>query len=195
MGFQNAGSMVTDGEPVNEATMPIEAEQKYRVTDLGKMRARLAAAGAKPLRRVRERNTLFDTPDRALLRRDCGLRVREERNLDTDEFTAILTYKGPRADVGGVKAREEIEVGVSDAAAITAIIRGLDMFPTISYQKTRESFSLAGAQVELDDADALGLFVEIEADPDRIPAIAASLGLTAEQVEPRTYPQMASDLC
>ncbi len=195
MGFQNAGSMGTDGEPVNEATMPIEAEQKYRVTDLGEMRARLAAAGAKPLRRVRERNTLFDTPDRALLRRDCGLRVREERNLDTDEFTAILTYKGPRADVGGVKAREEIEVGVSDAAAITAIIRGLDMFPTISYQKTRESFSLAGAQVELDDADALGLFVEIEADPDRIPAIAASLGLTAEQVEPRTYPQMASDLC
>src|SRR3954470_2005627 len=110
--------------------MPIEIEVKLKVDHLSPVRDKLRSLGAKHVGEVMETNVFFDTPDRALLASDCGLRIRRAHQViaGSGKETLIMTYKGPRGE-GAVKRREEIECAVAPLDA------AIEMLARLGYER------------------------------------------------------------
>lgn len=196
--------------------MPMEYEIKLRYPDLAAVRARLGALGATSRGTVCERNELYDTPAGRLRSADCGLRLRIERPATPSEMragacdwttgapsaSATLTFKGPRQG-GAVKAREEFETTVGDAATLRALLARLDYAPVVVYEKLRETWVVrpAGAapgdadscNVTLDTLPVVGTWLEIEGpDATAVLALQRALGLEQALLEKLTYVEMAA---
>jgi adenylate cyclase, class 2 len=151
----------------------LETEVKFHLNDLPALRERLLAAGAhihKP--RVFERNVRFDTVDESLLAHDALLRLRQD--------TAVrLTLKiPPSADEQSrqVKVMQELEVSVSDFDTMSQILERLGYGPVQVYEKYRETFTLDGVEIVLDQLP-YGDFIELEGDEATIRRLADRLGL------------------
>ena len=151
-------------------TGPIETEIKIRVASTEAAHDALARIGAQ-VKRARhiEDNLLFDFEGRVLRGRGHVLRLRETPS------GAVLTFKGPYRLDDGLKSREEIEAGSADGSALRAILNRLGFVPVFRYQKYREAFSWEGQEIDLDETP-IGIFLEIEGDPEGIHAAATALG-------------------
>jgi adenylate cyclase class 2 len=147
--------------------MGVEIEAKMKVDDLQAVRLLLHHHGAKPLGRHLETNIFFDTPDRSLLARDEGIRLRRSRDVVSGREEYVLTSKGPRQQ-GELKSREELETTVGDIQAMTAILARLGFVQTFSFEKKRESWQLEGCHVELDELPVFGTFVEVEGPSEQV---------------------------
>jgi adenylate cyclase class 2 len=147
--------------------MPTETEVKLKVEDLESVRRRLGAVGAAHVGKVMETNRIFDSADRSLHRAGKALRVRSSVGIGSNESTHIMTFKGPRQR-GPLKIREELEVEVGDAAEAAAILRALGYVVALSFEKRRETWTLGGCKVELDELPHLGTFVEIEGPDEQV---------------------------
>ncbi|RME41826.1 MAG: CYTH domain-containing protein, partial [Planctomycetota bacterium] len=157
--------------------MAQEIEAKFRVSSHDPVRARLQACGAKPLGCVLERNRIYDRQDGSLRAAGCGLRLRTISQEDGTSGQGTLTFKGP-VGPGPFKSREEIETGITDPAALEAILDRLGLLPILVYDKRRESWAWNGCRIELDEVPRLGRFVEIEGpDEKTIAAVRDRLGL------------------
>jgi adenylate cyclase, class 2 len=141
--------------------MAIEIEAKMRVDDHEAVRARLRESGAVARRKVVETNMFFDTDDRTLQAADKGLRLRVNHNVADDTRTNVITFKGPRLH-GPLKTREEVELTVESEADATLLLERLGFAKRLTFAKRRETWTLGGCQVELDELPHLGTFVEIE---------------------------------
>jgi adenylate cyclase class 2 len=167
--------------------MPVEIEAKMKVPDLTGVRARLASTGAKRVGSYLERNTFFDTEDRSLLAADEGLRVRSSTDRDTGITICTMTHKGPRQH-GQLKSREETEMVVGDEADGLAMLTVLGFDRVLSFEKRRESWSLGGCKVELDELPHLGTFVEIEGPKDEtVMRVRELLGLADRPMNKASY--------
>ncbi|MFO7540494.1 MAG: class IV adenylate cyclase [Chloroflexota bacterium] len=151
----------------------LETEVKFHLNDLPALRERLLAAGAhihKP--RVFERNVRFDTVDESLLAHDALLRLRQD--------TAVrLTLKIPPSAAEQsrqVKVMQELEVSVSDFDTMSQILERLGYGPVQVYEKYRETFTLDGVEIVLDQLP-YGDFIELEGDEAIIRRLADRLGL------------------
>lgn len=175
--------------------MPLEVEQKYRVTDPAALRARLAELGATfgaPLTQV---DAYYNHPSRDFAATDEALRIRSvgDRNF--------VTYKGPKLD-RTVKTRRELELPLADGPAAAAsygeLLTLLGFRPTAVVTKRRSSTGLhwnsTHYEVCWDEVDGLGSFLEIELVVDdagaaearqRITALEAALQLAS--IERRSY--------
>ena len=165
-----------------------EVEIKYRLphaADHERLRQFLAALGAQPAPIQHEENVLFDSEGGDLGQRRAVLRIRSVNG----DAGAILTYKGPPVQTNGVKAREEIEVVVEDAAGIQALLAALGYQPINSYRKRRESWHLDSVVVSLDTL-FIGYFCEIEGPHAEILALGQRLGLSDDQVELAGYAEL-----
>lgn len=132
-----------------------EIETKFFVHNLERVKLRLHDLGAQVVqKRVHEKNLRFDLPDGSLRRTYRVLRLRQDEN-------AILTYKGPGSMQDGIRAREELEVTVSDFDTARLIIEALGYQVQMFYEKFRETYALEGAHIMLDEMP-YGNFVEIE---------------------------------
>jgi adenylate cyclase, class 2 len=172
--------------------MPLEIEAKIRVSDHVPIRQRLVEAAAGHLHRHNEINTFLDTPDHRLQSQDSGLRVRRAEDIDTGVVTAVITHKGPRR-AGLMKTRPETEVKVASYDGAVALLQQLGYVMTLSFEKRRESWSLGGCEVELDELPQLGRFVEIEGpDEARIAAVQRQLGLENEPLIQTGYATMVA---
>jgi adenylate cyclase class 2 len=173
--------------------MPVEIEIKLKVDHLAPVRDRLKQIGARRVGEAMETNIFFDTPDRALLSSDCGLRIRCSRDLTAHGCEKlVLTYKGPRGE-GDVKRREEIEVNVDSIDAAAAVLERLGYQRMLSFEKRRESWSLEECKVELDQLPHLGSFVEIECtDAEDIQRIRGKLGLFQVKPIEQTYADLVA---
>jgi adenylate cyclase class 2 len=145
--------------------MPVEIEAKMKVNDLAVIKQRLIACGATLIGEFLERNTFFDTEDRTLLAADEGLRLRQNLDLNTGKSVCIMTFKGPRQH-GQLKSREETETTVGSFADASGLIERMGFMKVLSFEKRRDSWSLNGCEVELDNLPRLGTFVEIEGPRD-----------------------------
>jgi adenylate cyclase, class 2 len=174
--------------------MPIELECKIRVASHAELRERLRIAKADYVGCVLETNSLFDSPDRALQRAGCGLRIRSTIVLEGRGPGSTLTYKGPRTP-GPFKRRKEIETGISDAGAAAALLHALGYVERIILEKRRESWRLGPCRIELDELPRLGLFVEIEG-PDEAAIREAMITLDLANAESisETYVSMVAGL-
>ncbi len=166
--------------------MPLEIEVKFRIDDAEAMRRRLVEAGARPAGRVLERNTYFDLPGGELRKSDRGVRIRVNEAADGETWT-VMTSKGPRRP-GELKIRPEAEVGVESFAAAAAVLESLGYGRTLSFQKRRETFLYADAEIVLDELPQLGFYLEIEADSEEaVQRTRAALGLAGAPAVTASY--------
>jgi adenylate cyclase class 2 len=166
----------------------IEREVKLRFANAAAARAAVLAAGAAPLsdRRL-QRDSLLDTSDNVLRERRSALRIR------TEPSKSLLTFKGP-PQASAVKAREEIETEVGDAAILLRILEQLGFRTWFRYEKFRTEFSFRGAVVAIDETP-VGTFVEIEGDESVIGLAARALGRGPEDYLLQSYYTLYRDDC
>jgi adenylate cyclase, class 2 len=156
--------------------MTLEIEAKIKVESCEPARERLRELGARQVCSVLEINQIFDTPDRQLFGRGCGLRIRTCCGQG-DVPPATLTYKGPQ-QAGPLKSRPESETGVLDPQSTRAILEALGYSPVITFEKRREEWEFEGLQVALDEVPRLGNYIEIEGpDEQQVSNLQHRLGL------------------
>ncbi|HUP05309.1 MAG TPA: class IV adenylate cyclase [Bryobacteraceae bacterium] len=149
-----------------------ETEIKLAMKDAASARALLRRAGFRiHRRRVFESNTCFDSPQRTLRAAGELLRVRKAGRR------ATLTYKGRPDPDAKHKSREEIEVALPEAEAISAIIDRLGFWPIFRYEKYRTEYRQAsGEGIATLDETPIGVYVELEGAPEWIDRAAAVMG-------------------
>ncbi len=164
--------------------MGIEVEKKYRLT--GESRAslieRLRESGATPEGEELEENTLYaggqlDVSRQVLRLRRVGAR-------------AVLTFKERGDSSAALKRYREDETSVGDAAAMADILDALGYRPALVYEKRRATWQWRGAEIVVDELP-FGLFVEIEGEESVITEVEGLLGLTEDDAESSTYPELA----
>jgi adenylate cyclase, class 2 len=186
--------------------MPQETEIKLKITDKAALLRRLKKLRAVPVRvgtgRAHEMNVIFDTPQGDLGKQGQLLRIRTETVEPSRKSRGravakapkqriLLTMKLPVASHGAPrpspgparhKVREELELEVADAGALTRIFEALGMNGWFRYEKYRTTFRLPasaswakGLLIELDETP-IGTFVELEGPPDAIDRAAGELG-------------------
>ncbi len=174
--------------------MAIELECKVRVDSHEAVREAIQAAGGAYIGRVLENNRLFDDVRGHLRESGRGLRVRAVKILDGKGPRATLTYKGPRVE-GTYKQREEVELAISDAAAMGKVLAALGYSEQVVFEKRRESWTLDPCRIELDEVPRLGVFVEVEGpDESAIRSALASIGLADAASIHESYVELVASL-
>ena len=151
---------------VRMPAMSQEIEVKFKVDDFSAVRRALRRAGARYAATVIQTDSYYDTPDRMLLSRDCGLRIRRVRCLRSAggklDTRPLLTAKGPARGGAKAKIRREIQTHLDDPEAVSEILRWVGLELTMLIQKRRTTYRLGPCVVELDELPVIGRFVEIE---------------------------------
>jgi len=159
-----------------------EREIKLRVSGPEAAREAVARLGGTISRRRHfEDNVLFDDGRGRLNGGGCVLRLRRR-----SPGSAVLTFKGEKSVVDGVRSRPETESEVADPDAVQSILAGLGFEPRFRYQKFRESFAWRDVEVEIDETP-IGTFLEIEGPIATIHAAAEALGRRPEDYITDSY--------
>ena len=164
--------------------MPIEVEKKYRLEpeQFGPLRRRLREVGAEERGSAEfEENVIYTGPGLDPARRVLRLRRKGDR--------AVFTFKERDLSGSPIKRQREEETEVSDAAAMASILEALGYRPVLVYEKLRETWRVADAEVVLDELP-FGLFVEIEGEEARILEVEKLLGLDGAEAEHAPYPEL-----
>jgi adenylate cyclase class 2 len=162
---------------------PFETEVKFRLRDRGAFESRLAGLGYVAGPSERETNVLLDDASRTLTARGMALRVRDT------EGRGLLTLKGPKEVVRGVKTRLELETGVDSRERLLAILALLGFSPGFRYEKWRTTFSAKEPDrpVVVVDETPIGLFAEIEGDEAGVRALVAAVGVAEDELIAESY--------
>jgi len=164
--------------------MPIEIEKKYRLEpeQVEPLRRRLREGGAEGWGSAEfEENVIYTGPGLDPARRVLRLRRKGEH--------AVFTFKERDLSDSPVKRQREEETEVSDADALASILEALGYRPVLVYEKRRETWRMAGAEVVIDELP-FGLFVEIEGEEARILEAEKLLGLDGAEAEHASYPAL-----
>ena len=173
--------------------MPLEREAKMQVADHEPIRARLAELGATHASSVLETDSFFDTEDRRLLAAGEGLRIRRVLSGEAGSHKPPrVTFKG-RRQPGMLKTREELEASVSDAEMMEQILQRIGFVRVLRFEKKRDTWSLDGCEVALDELPRLGKFVEIEGPSESaVMQVRQKLGLEEAPLLTSSYVGMLS---
>ncbi len=173
--------------------MPLEIEIKLRVDSHEAIRTRLAQAGAHRVGFTLETNIFFDRPDRSLRAANSGLRIRLEKHDGGAPLTALMTFKGP-PQASPLHPREAFDIAVDPPEQAISLVEVLGFHRTLAYEKRRESWTLGGCKVELDELPYLGTFMEIEGPSEEaVIAVQARLGLSNIPAVKPSYIQMVDE--
>jgi adenylate cyclase class 2 len=159
----------------------VESEVKLRVSDPEYGRKAVLRIGALPMEpRHFEDNIFIDDGEGGVLARGGLLRIRRVG------AKGVLTFKGPRKVVEGIKTREEIEVSLPDPDTVERLFAALGYKPIFRYQKYREVFRWRDVEIVLDETP-IGTYLEIEGEIKGIHAAAQALGYKAEDYISESY--------
>jgi adenylate cyclase class 2 len=166
-----------------------ETEIKLRV-EARRARSLLRRHGFRVTRpRVFESNIVYDTPDHALRRRGCLLRLRRAGARIT------LTFKGPATSLKH-KSREELESRVPGFELFDRIIQAIGFEPAFRYEKFRTEYSLSrGTGTVTLDVTPIGDFLEVEGKPEWIDRIATMLGFRESDYITASYASLYTEHC
>jgi adenylate cyclase class 2 len=167
-----------------------EIEIKLAVPDVKTARGLLRAAGFRvSRRRVFETNAVFDTPELGLRRAAAVLRVRQAGGV------ATITYKGPPV-IARHKSREELELEISDARTMGAIIERLGLGPVFRYDKYRTEYRQPSRPgIATLDETPVGIYLELEGPPQWIDRAARELGFAEKDYITASYARLWLDWC
>jgi len=183
--------------PKPKKTKP-EIEIKLRIKEVPKILRKIRSLSVQSRPRVQEQNTLYDTPQSHLRRRDMLLRLRIETPAPHDTRSTrrervILTAKAPphqrqtNRHPPRYKIRAEREQIVPQSShQWAATLASLGFRPAFRYDKFRTTFRLPNLHVELDETPA-GTFLELEGKPRTIDRAAAALGFSKQAYLRSTY--------
>src|SRR4051794_16126976 len=122
----------------------IEQEVKLPFDSVEAARQAVLTAGGRPvLSRRPLQDCLYDADDTWLRRSGRALRIRREPER------AFMTMKGP-VQPGPVKAREELETTIGDAAIVELIFDRLGFRPMFRSEKYREEYALGASHIAID---------------------------------------------
>jgi len=166
-----------------------ELEVKARVTAVASLRRALRSAGA----RLEFRGTMLDRRyDRAreLTRGDQVLRLRTYRpgGRGGGRAHAVLAWKGPASARGGYRHRAELEVAVSDPAALQALLVRLRYRVTLAIDRQVEVYRLGGATLRLERYPRMDTLLEVEGPPAAIERAITAIGLPRERFLSESLP-------
>ena len=162
----------------------IETEIKFAVEEQARLEARLLELGFRvETPRSFECNVLFDTADRSLRARRELVRIRSYAGR------TIVTHK--RVPPNGVgedrhKHRVETETEVADGAAIEGVLRAVGLEAVFRYEKWRTEYADGRGHCVVDETP-IGVYAELEGEPEWIDATAAALGVAQEARTTRSY--------
>jgi adenylate cyclase class IV len=191
-----------------------ETEIKLRISDKRTLLRQLKKLGARPVGgatgRVHQENVIFDTPQGGLAKHGQLLRIRTEtpgskriKNSPPLKTKFLLTFKrpiekpfesGPQDSSKAIhKVREEVELEITDAGALSRIFQGLGMSGWFRYEKYRTTLRLPASQnwargllIELDETP-IGTFVELEGRAEAIDRAAAQMGFSKRDYILKNY--------
>jgi adenylate cyclase class 2 len=173
-----------------------ETEIKLSITHLAEMIPKIRGLGINCGGRVRERNTLFDTPDEELRRRGRLLRIRVETPAPTSLIPGglrrtVVTFKSPVPASAGSRYKEKLEreLVVRSVRSWWSGLRSLGFRPGFHYEKFRTTFRLPGLHLDLDETP-VGVFLELEGRPGLIDRIARRLGFSPRDYIRSTYAEI-----
>jgi len=194
--------------------MARETEIKLKIDNGRAFQRALKRMGARVMGqgkgRVHEENVIFDTPQGGLAKHGQLLRIRTESpelQRKTKDSKAkprvVVTFKRPPTEPamseaghssrGRYKVREEIELEIADAGALSKIFEGLGMSGWFRYEKYRTTYQLPaskawakGLLIELDETP-IGTFVELEGPPPAIDRVAQELGYSKQDYVLKNY--------
>jgi len=143
-----------------------EFELRYVVQDHAPVLSALKKLDAKIKGKLSQRDYYFTPPSLDVGEKGSVVRVREDVHKEGKRRIA-LSYKTPNKPVGGVEAREEIEVDVlGDVHTLIELLKRIKVKPIVSVKKERTEYTLTykgtSFTVTLDQVETLGSFVEIE---------------------------------
>ncbi len=181
---------------------PIETEVKIRMGE-GAAAARhmIESHGFQMTEdRTLQVDQVFDFSDFALRQSGRLLRVRSENAGDS----GILTYKGPAAQGGLHKSREELETTLGNRAMLELTLDRLGFVPTFRYEKYRTTFrSVLRSSADQEAADErglialdetpIGVFLELEGPAYWIDRTAVRLGFSPEEYITFSYARLYRD--
>ncbi len=133
----------------------LEVELKSRVRSLSAIRRRVVRLGGVRVGKQIERDEYFRHPGRAFGVTGEALRLRSAGKA------SFITYKGPRQP-GIAKTRAEVQVAIGSVRQMSEILQKLGFRVFGRVQKRRETYTLSGITVCLDEVEGLGSFVELE---------------------------------
>lgn len=149
-----------------------ETEVKFYAPHLELIQIRLERLGANLVApRVYERNVRYENAAKTLTSDGVVVRLRQDTRTR-------LTYKEGNTAEEGVTTRTEVEVEVSDFAAMEMILGKLGYHPHMIYEKYRTTYTLNDVEVVLDEMP-YGNFVEIEGDKEHIERMIKHLDLSS----------------
>ena len=160
-----------------------EIEVKLRVQGAEQTAALLLENGFLVVQpRAFEANEVFDTPERALRAERRLLRLREFAGV------ATFTFKGT-PETGRYKSREELETVVSNPGALRQILERLGLCLCFRYEKYRTISQRPGdpAGLVVLDETPIGVWLELEGEPEWIDRTAAQLGFSVQQYVTESY--------
>lgn len=91
--------------------MSVEVEIKLKIEDPEQLIEKLEGLGFIKGEQLLESDTYFTSENHDFVKLGEALRVRQIRNVDTDEISAVITYKGKKLDDRSM-AREELELEI-----------------------------------------------------------------------------------
>ncbi len=195
--------------------MSRETEIKLKIDNRKSFLRRLSKLGAKPsIPRTHELNLIFDTPDGGLAKHGQLLRIRTETPAVSSKKSSprtLLTFKSPpdQLAIGAPatpaerrhKVREEIELVLTDPAALQKIFEGLGLRGWFRYEKFRTTYRLPASHswaknllIEFDETP-VGTFVELEGPGDAIDRAARELGYSVKDFILKNYLVLYLDDC
>lgn len=163
--------------------MPIEIEKKYRLTRKQREEVldRLPKIGAKREGQDFEVNTLYTGKTLDVTRSVLRLRRIGEHG--------VLTYKESLPPRLGIKHRRENETRIDDPDAVELILKALGFTPALVYEKGRETWRLAHAEIVIDELP-FGLYMEIEGSEKAIREVETELAIKQLKTETLSYPRL-----
>jgi len=172
--------------------MAIETEIKFRVEDAAELIRRLREAGFhEDTPRTFESNVLFDTTDRKMRARTEILRVRNYGGR------WVITHKrlpdaGPGEDAH--KHRIETETEVGDGNVLAEVFRSIGLVEAFRYEKWRSEWSDGEGHCVIDETP-IGVFAELEGQPEWIDRAAAQLGVERSAYITLSYGRLFEQWC
>lgn len=168
--------------------MDKEIEIKFLLGDPIGYRQRLIKQAAELVdERVFELNLRFDTAGKTLTQSGQVLRLRKDRR-------ARITYKRDGHLENDVLVRTELETEVADFEVMRRVLEALGYEVFTVYEKYRETFTLDGVTVSIDEMP-YGAFTELEGpSASQIHDVAKKLGLRWEKGIPSSYIVMFEQL-
>ena len=170
---------------------PVEIEIKVALESVVKARALLRAQDFQvTTRRVFEENLVLDDAERTLYNRGALLRVRRAGKIVT------CTSKGPEAQGGRHKRREEHEFRASDFDSALAVFATAGFHETFRYEKFRTEFARRDepGHVTLDETP-IGVYMELEGPAGWIDRTAKLLGFPRSAWITLSYWRLYRQLC